>query len=103
MVQDATSWVSTPDGYGGHTFGSPTPIKCRWEDRTERFMSMLDRKEIVSNSIVYIDRNLKVGDYLFEGTTVGADPTVISGAQQIKRFDKTPNLRNLLLVRKAYL
>jgi hypothetical protein len=103
LLQDATLWSVTPDGYGGDVFGAPVACKCRWEDRTEKFMSPLDRVEQVSRSIVYLDRRAAVGDYLYGGTSADDDPTQITGAYKIRRFDVVPNLRNLQVIRKAYL
>lgn len=103
LIQDATLWPVAPDSYGGDTFGAPVPVKCRWEDRTDKFFSQLDQNEQVSRSVVHISQNANVGDYLFSGVSVAADPTTISGAYKIRRFDKIPNLRNLLMLRKAYL
>jgi len=103
LIQDATLWTVSPDNFGGDTFGSPVPVKCRWEDRNEKFTSPTDPSEQVSRSIVFLDRNANVGDYLFLGTSVASDPSVVVGAFKIRRFDKCPNLRNLLIVKKAYL
>jgi hypothetical protein len=103
LLQDATAWVVAPDGAGGDTFSAPVAVKCRWEDRAEKFVGPLDRDEHISMAVVYVDRNLAVGDYLFQGVSVAANPSLVAGAYKIRRFDKTPDLRNLLVLRKAYL
>lgn len=103
LLQTATLWAVTPNGYGGSTFSAPVPIQCRWEDRTEKFVGPIDRQERVSKSIVYTDRNLNVGDYLFLGESAAADPSLVIGASKVERFDKIPDLRTLLVLRKAYL
>jgi len=103
LLEDATLWVVSPNESGGDIFGPPIAVKCRWEDKTEQYFSTLDRTEHVSNSVVYLDRSASVGDYLFQGVSIDLDPTEVVGAARIHRFDKVPNLRNLLITRKAYL
>lgn len=84
-------------------FAPPIAIKCRWEDRTERFRSQIDNDEHVSAAIVHLDRSASVGDYLFPGPTTEPDPTSLPGSYKIQRFDNIPDFRNLLVNRKAYL
>ena len=103
LVDDATVWTVSPDGFGGDTFAAPVTVKCRWEDRTEEYFSQLDQNQQVSRSIVFLAQSASVGDYLFQGISAALDPTVVAGAYKIRRFDKVPNLRNLLVQRKAYL
>lgn len=102
LRQDATLWQVTPDSHGGDLFGDPIPVKCRWEEKTEQFQSTLDNDEHTSRAIVFLDRTAQVGDYLALGTFDEADPTELV-AWKIQRFDTIPNLRNLLMMRKAYL
>lgn len=101
--QDATLWTTSPNGSGGDVFGPPQAIKVRWEERSERFISQLDQNERVSQSVVYLGQTAAVGDYLYLGTSAAVDPTVVTGAYKIQRFDATPSLRLLNMVRKAYL
>lgn len=103
LLQDATTWPVTPDEFGGDNFGAPIPIKVRWSDRTEKFISSLDQNEHISSSIVHTDRTLAVGDYIYLGTTIQADPSTVVGAYKIRRFDNIPDIRTLLVTRKAYL
>jgi hypothetical protein len=99
---DVTHWVSTPDGYGGYTFAAPAALKGRWEDKTELFRNPAGEED-VSEAIVYISSDVAVADYLFEGVSTAADPTLVAEARQIKQFHKTPNLRHLSHDRKAFL
>lgn len=103
LKQDATWWAASPDGYGGDTFSGPVAVKCRWEDRKEVYYGQLDRRELVSNSVVFLDRDVSVGDWLYLGTTDASDPSLIAGAFKIQRFDKVPDLRNLNAMRRAVL
>lgn len=104
LKQKATWWPVTPDSYGGDVFGTPLLLDCRWEDREDVFIGQIDRRELVSNAVVFLDRDISVGDYLFEGDqTLVADPSALVGSFKVQRFDKIPDLRNLEAVRRAVL
>lgn len=103
LRQTATWWNSTPDNFGGHTYAAPVEILCRWEDRSERFESPLDRQEHISRAVVFLDRDIGVDDYLFLGVSGVANPTTVAGAFKVRGFAKIPNLRNLDMERRAYL
>lgn len=103
LHQDATLWVVSPDAFGGDTFSDPIPMKVRWEERSEEFFSLLDQNEQVSRAIVMCDRTVHVEDYLYLGISTAADPTTLVTAFKVRRFDNTPDLRNLKVVRKAFL
>jgi hypothetical protein len=102
-VMVATAWAVSPDGQGGDLVGLPIPIKCRWEDRNEEFADPRTGEQQISNAVVYVDRTLKVGDWLYNGASDEPLPQSLDRAYKIKRFDNTPNLRNLKVIRKAYL
>jgi len=104
LVQDATLWSGqTPDGFGGCTPGSPVHIKVRWEDKAVRYAGRIDGNEEVSRAVVFLDRDVQVGDYLFLGLSTDADPTALEGAFQVRKFDKVPDLRSVSTVRRAIL
>lgn len=103
LKQKATWWSVTPDSYGGDTFGVPQVLDCRWEGRQESFVGQIDRREMISNAMVFLDRDIAVGDYLFEGESLAVDPTVLTGTFKVQRFDSIPDLRNLEKVRRAVL
>ncbi len=103
----AVYWArSTRDAYGQWTFASPVQISVRWEwieslhqsDKGEKWMS---------NSTVYVDRDMSTGDWLFDGTiqdlTSESIPQSNSGAFQVKKFEKVPTLRYNEYLRTAYL
>lgn len=105
LKNPATWWPSTrPDGFGGTILAAATLIDTRWEDRQETYIGTLDRREHISNAVVFPDRDLAVGDYLCLGDqTASPDPTIVAGAFLIQRFDKVPDLRGLDYVRRAVL
>lgn len=100
-----TWWrVTGGDGFGGDTFAAPVLIDGRWEDRQETFYGALDRRELVSKAVVFVDRDMAVGDYLLQGDQVGqSSPVALPGALKIQRYDKIPDLRSLDIVRRAVL
>lgn len=103
LNQDATWWSVTPNGYGGDKFALPVAIKCRWEERQEVYTSAVDRTELTSNAVIYVGRDVAVGDYLLLGTSIVTDPSSLQTAFKIQRFDKVPDLRSLETLRRVVL
>ena len=104
LKQTATRWTVTPNGYGGDTFGTPTTLKCRWEERNETFIGPVDRREHISQSVVFTDTDLAVGDYLCLGDkTATADPTSIPEADKVQKFNRITDLQNIAVIRRAML
>ena len=96
--QTAVYWSSpVNDGYGGFTFAEPIEIKCRWEDKVQ-FIRMDDGNMQASRAIVYVLQELDEEGYLYLGTLADLDsadeddPTIVSGAYNIKKFEKSPVL-----------
>lgn len=100
-----TWWrVTGNDGFGGDSFASPVLIDGRWEDRQETFYGALDRRELISKAVVFVDRDMSVGDFLCRGDQVAqSSPVAVSGALKIQRYEKIPDLRNLDVVRRTVL
>ena len=101
-TQTITYWTSTPNGFGGYSYSVPALTTGRWENRADLFRDKTG-VEVTSKSVVYLDIELTSEDYIFLGTSVVVDPTLVTGAMQIKGFDSIPDLRNLSTVYKAYL
>lgn len=98
LKQAATLWGATPDGYGGYTFGAPTAVLCRWEERSE----LLPNSTEMAKAVVYVDQDISVEDYLVLGTTTEVSP-LVAGASRVREFKKVPDLRNLQALRKVWL
>lgn len=107
LRQTATWWATTPDGFGGDTFAAPIAIKCRWEDRNEvipELAGLPATKEKISKAIVYVDRDMVIGDYLGLGDlTASANPTLVTGPLKVQAFNKVTDLRNVSVLRRAKL
>jgi hypothetical protein len=103
LNQEVTHWGTTPDGYGGFTFTTPIVLNGRWEKKR----MLLDRfgsgQETHSEAQVFIDTDIVEGDYLFQGTSVVADPSTLDGAFQVKKYEAVTDLRNINVTRKAWL
>ena len=98
-----THWAfSASDGRGGSVFATPTEIKGRWEERHELFLNAAG-EEIRSKSMVMVNVDVAEGDYLFEGTSIIADPMTVDDAHQVRAFARIPDIRNLAVTRMAAL
>ena len=105
--QKAVWWSkSNVDDYGRPTWNTPVEIDCRWEDAAQEFVKE-DGEVNFSRSIVYVDRDMEVGDVLLLGELDSgvdeADPKNNNGAWEVSRFEKTPNLKATEFLRVCYL
>lgn len=105
LVHPATLWaVSGGDGFGGDTVAAPVLINTFWEERQENFYGALDRRELVSNAVVFTNQAVAVGDYLARGDhRATADPALVASAFKAQRSDLNTDLRNLESVRRVIL
>lgn len=105
LPHKATWWPLTGgNGFGGDTVGEPELIDCRWDDVQEVFIGQIDRRELISKAVVYVDRDMGVGDYLArDDHTDQSSPGSVEGAFKIQRWEKAANLRNVDHVRTAVL
>jgi hypothetical protein len=110
-VQTAVYWGNpVSDGYGGKTFDAAVEIKCRWEEKLELFTSS-NGEQLVSRAVILLTQDVDDGGFLYLGeldTLVSpidvTKPKTITGAWEIKRFDKIPMIKSTtVFVRKAYL
>jgi len=94
------------DDFGNPAFTTPIELSCRWVDKTRLFVEP-NGEQWTSQSEVYVSQDVDVKGFLFNGTLAEVtDQTVPrnnTGALEIRRFDKTPNLRQTEYLRKAYL
>ncbi len=103
LVQTITYWaVGVPDGFGGETFTAPVSLKGRWEDRSDLFIDV-SGNESHSEAVVYVDTDVEIGGYLLNDSSTASDPTVISGAREIRSFRKIPSLNAKIFERKVWL
>lgn len=100
--QTVTWWArSASDEYGGSLFNPPKVIGARWEDKNVIYRNR-EGNEATSNAIVYVDRDVEVGDYLALGESESNDPHLVD-AYEIMKYSKSPDIRNLTSSRKVIL
>ena len=102
LNQTATVWtVNDVDSAGDPTYDSASPrtVACRWEQRNDLFINQGGEQE-ASVSMVVIAEDLNLGDYLFLGTSVGADPRLVDGAYAIKVAEKIPTRKATAFFRR---
>src|SRR5262245_42921864 len=93
--QTVTIWRAVPDGYGGYTFSSPVSTYGRWQFANELFRDQ-NGDEAVSEAIAYLPVDVSEGDWLCEGDfTMYSGPSNVPGARQIRRYLKSPDLKNV--------
>lgn len=101
LNQDATYWSLSGRRGGSLIYGTPTAVKCRWEKRSEVYTR--GGEDVGIGSTVYVQVQMKPGDYLYLGVSTAEDPASLSQAYRIARFDWTPSLRNDVSLGMAYL
>ena len=99
LTQTAVYWANpVNDGYGKYTFDDPIEINCRWEDKLQVLTEGPNDEKLISRSIVFVDRVMKINEVLWLGSlddldsSQEADPTVISDMSIVKRYEGTPAL-----------
>ena len=97
-----TYWAVQTDNFGGFSFTAPVTIKARWEDRVENLITP-DGESFISKSKVWVASDVEVGGYLYQGESVVADATTLTGAHRIQMFGKIPDIRGTRFERKATL
>jgi hypothetical protein len=107
LNQTAIYWAnSVNDGFGGFTFDAPVDIAVRWEDKQEKYISMKGEEQI-SNALVYLSIDVKVGEYLMLGTLddqdSSPDPQKEDTAFRIMAILKSPNVKATNFLRKVWL
>lgn len=99
--QTITHWVPTGDGYGGFSYSTPVALKGRWQSNVEKMVT-LDGEEFVSQAHIWLSVVVNVGDYLFKGTSVEADPNTV-GASRVRIQTEIPSIRGTFVERKVIL
>lgn len=104
LKQDITYWeLSSIDGWNKPTFeSSPEYIKGRWEDKAELYLDK-EGQEKISNAIVYLDQDVELGGYLYLGTSLELDPTLVDNAYEIKYIHKVSDIKGTTFLRKIIL
>ena len=103
LRQKITYWSpGIPDGFGGIAYGLPLARLGRWEDKSVLFIDS-DGQEVRSVAVVYLKEDVELEGYLFLGTSISSNPTLINRAFEIRAFSKIPNLQGTLFERMTIL
>jgi len=105
--QKAVLWVRSaePNKFGKYSYEAPVEIDCRWDGSGKEFRDSKGQT-VFSDSVVYVDRVVKIGDMLREGEMASdepEDPTTIETTAEVRRFDTTPDFRAKETLLTAYL
>jgi len=104
--QKAVYWARlSADEYGVFAYDDPVQVDCRWDDMGVEFRNVEGEVQ-VSQSVVYVDRVMAIGDKLQRGemdSTTPDSPAGLTTAFEIRRFDQNPNLRATETLYTAYL
>lgn len=115
LNQTAVYWPNpAPDGWGGKSFDEAEELDpaedngVRWVQRQELFIDAQGQEQR-SNAVVHVAQDVDLGGYLYLGTlddlssAEEADPLDVSGAYEIRNFEKYPDRRGTRFVRKVWL
>lgn len=90
MPETLTYWApGGNDGYGGVSYGNPTPVAGRWQDKRILFRDAQGR-EVVSEAVVYVDRELELAGRLLRGESADLNPP--AAAKEIRDVGRSPSL-----------
>ena len=109
FTDTAVYWGNpTTDGYGGRTFDDPIEVPCRWQQTQELFIDT-SGKEVRSQAVCYVDRDLDLGGFLYLGTLASlssaeeGSPYEVANAFEIRSLNKTHDLAGGRYLRKVWL
>lgn len=108
--QTIVYWQETGrSGAGESTFAAPVEITGRWEDRQLNFTDNTG-KESIASSVVFVDQDIKAGDWVLLGTIAGiasseddTNPNKVTNAREIRGFNKIPNLKADKFLRMGFM
>ncbi len=107
LSQTAIYWPpGSPDGLGGHSYGTAIEIACRWQNTAVLFRDA-HGEQVVSSAVVYVDRVLENKGYLalssFAEDVTYTAPSDVDGAHEIRQVGVSPALRADKQLNKVYL
>ena len=94
--QTAVYWErQSADSYGRYSYAEPIELPCRWEQKVEEFRDSKGEK-LVSKATVYLDRVVKQGDIMRQGTLdldAPADPRSLTDVFEVRIFEQVPDIK----------
>ena len=93
------------DDYGHPQYSGFVEMDCRWEDIMEEYLDSQGTRQL-SRSKVFVGSDVQVGGVIMLGTSDDIideeNPLQNDNAFEIKRFEKTPNLKATEYLRVVY-
>lgn len=105
LNQTATLWSESGiSDYGDATFATPVTVSCRWIDEPWIQPTSVG-EQARDHGVVYLDSDqaIGIGDRLFLGTSVVADPRDQAGARLVDHISVVPSLRGDWSAKKAFI
>lgn len=116
LRQRAVYWAPVGvDNYGKATYATPVVVRCRWEDRSEEFLTM-DGDRAMSTACVYVGQDVLLKGVLYLSLLPTSatdeehlaeidqsDPFAQDGAWEIRKFSKMGNFKCTEFLREATL
>lgn len=99
-----TYWTkSSISGYGKPTFAAPSTYRGRWEAK-QSVRRNQTQQEIVYTHLVMSPSSviLSIGDYLYLGTSTGANPLLVSNALEVGDIETHYNINGSIAFYVAY-
>ena len=95
MSQTLTHWAAGAiDVYGSISFGAPTAVVGRFEQRDESVLGA-DGEERKASNVFFLPLSVAPGDYLAPGDqTAQSDPKAVVGAVRVISLRIAPDLSN---------
>lgn len=102
-VDDTTLWTASGvDGDGDPTFAAPVAIKGKW-DRKSGVIRGGDGEDRVTSHVVHLGQDVSAGDFLYQGTSVQANPRDEADALRVEDFIKVKSFNEQSTSRRALL
>lgn len=93
LKQEITYWAkATLNDHNEPTFGTPTLLRGRWEDRSN-LIRLPSGQEIMSKSIVWTESEVEIGGYLAQGDLTSESNPIAAAGVEIKDVAQVPSLR----------
>lgn len=103
QTQTLTYWSpGVPDGFGGHAWGSPVTLKCRWQDRSDREIDD-QGVEFITRAVIYQTQALALHGMVYKGTSTATDPMELDSAWTIRSVRQSENPSGGIVVHKILL
>lgn len=104
MKDTITYWATSgaTDRFGKPVFSAPVALIGRWEDRIENVQGKTG-DVYISKARVFLKDQIAIDGYLFRGTSIAVDPTVVQNAGEVQALGSMPDLRSTQRMYVAYL